>query len=318
MKNSFSRSLLGLADRRGFTLVELLVVIAIIGIIVSLTIPAINAARDRARQAACLSNCKQCCTAVLLYVTQNERFPGWRNQFNDITKASESNKGVEGSWIAAILPNLGEGALEKKWSSGVQDVAYLPYMICPADTRPNKSEPFLSYVANCGYAGVSQSTKTPRDYGVFLDRVAFPKKMMAQTLDFISSNDGVSSTIMTSENNQAFKWGEDPNINWQGFVYLDTNPNKDGTVQAVNWDNRGVMGPTDYNSLSPTAPQAYARPSSYHPGGVNTAWCDSRVSKLSDDIDYTIYKLIMSPNDRGAGVDNAASLAILNELINVQ
>ena len=46
-------------SKRGFTLVELLVVIAIIGILIGLLLPAIHAAREAGRKAACMNKVKQ-------------------------------------------------------------------------------------------------------------------------------------------------------------------------------------------------------------------------------------------------------------------
>jgi len=62
--------------QRGFTLIELLVVIAIIAILAAILFPVFARAREKARQASCLSNIKQLALGMLMYADDwDETFP---------------------------------------------------------------------------------------------------------------------------------------------------------------------------------------------------------------------------------------------------
>ena len=60
--------------KSSFTLIELLVVIAIIAILAAMLLPALQAARERARASNCTSNLKQLGNAIIMYGNDND---GW-------------------------------------------------------------------------------------------------------------------------------------------------------------------------------------------------------------------------------------------------
>ncbi|MBC7808235.1 MAG: DUF1559 domain-containing protein [Akkermansiaceae bacterium] len=70
-------------QRKAFTLIELLVVIAIIAILAAILFPVFAQAREKARQASCLSNGKQLGLALMMYTQDyDEKYPaalsiGW-------------------------------------------------------------------------------------------------------------------------------------------------------------------------------------------------------------------------------------------------
>ncbi|MEP6754845.1 MAG: DUF1559 domain-containing protein [Chthonomonadales bacterium] len=120
--------------RSGFTLIELLVVIAIIAILAAILFPVFAQAREKARQATCISNLRQMGMATRMYVQDyDERFPQTKQ-----TSADPANDDADGSLedpdygsiFVMILPySRGGGGTE-------DDLAKQGMYSCPSDSAP--------------------------------------------------------------------------------------------------------------------------------------------------------------------------------------
>jgi prepilin-type N-terminal cleavage/methylation domain-containing protein len=85
--------------RRGASLIELLVVLAIISVLIGLMIPAIHAARTRARASVCQNHIRQLSLATANFAELQKKIP------------DPALPGKIGGWAIEILPYMEQNAL---------------------------------------------------------------------------------------------------------------------------------------------------------------------------------------------------------------
>lgn len=236
--------------RPGFTLIELLVVIAIIGILISLLLPAVQAAREAARRIQCLNNLKQLGLALHHYENTNRCFPPAYTQGSGrqtgvaygINYPDDGWNGLNGwGWGALILPYMELGNLYKSlridlpcWATenATAVATKVPLFICPSATGGSDGFALQQYTA-----GTSDDPQNPVPF--------------SPTIFFANSH-------YVANAGQNGPWNRSP-----AYSYDLTAPEPVTVGSQIDWDI--INGPFYRNSHtrpSPTSQTAYRKPSS--------------------------------------------------------
>jgi prepilin-type N-terminal cleavage/methylation domain-containing protein len=348
-----------------FTLVELLVVISIISLLAGLLLPAVNAAREAARRTTCINNESQLAVAFLGYDSARGHIPPIRAKVGEKSVEDENHNTVRrdifANWVVHIMPYI---EMNTAWNRVQQenyedfDSLIIPTLQCRSGVNGSYNpvgKTTLFYVINGGYQnsigswddhmvpGGTWSLYEParKEDATSFDLASFdnitdvgggwtasPTRIKTTvSVDYVSSNDGSSMTMVLSENLNTMPWYrnlEDRHGFYIGhgegdvaFCYPGNNtvtthvtPTEPVTGSLTTLGMETDASWHGYDSFHPAVVlwinddrdfkkiqgiYEHARPSSWHPGVVNCAFADRSVRSINDQINKEIFVRLCQP-----------------------
>lgn len=234
-------------------MIEVVVVIAVITVLASLMLPALGAARARARRVQCTSRLRQIGLAMTHYHDSHHYFPPGGIQWRP-WRSTRGEKQI--AWSAFLLPYLEQQELynainfDLAFDSPANRTAagyVVDVYICPSSRRGSRT---VDGLGACDYGGI------------FGERITGPNNPPKGTMLYdkpISRamiRDGLSNTMIVSEDT---RWGEGQWINARNLFDV---------AYAIN-----------------TAPPFENDIRSDHPHGANALFADGSVRFLNEKLD---------------------------------
>jgi len=225
--------------------IDVLVLLFLGLVTAAVLLPGCGGEREASRRAQCSNNQKQLCLGLQWFENAHKHFPGYKQEL----------AGRDVGWPVILLPHLDRPDLWNTWKEGKPKKTLLRLMFCRSDWPPTA----LGLGPEDGPCSYTVNTKVCMD-GKGL------------SLDYVSSHDGIATTLLTGENlriDKAHEW-------WH------TDPARVGFT----------VGPMADNIRS------------NHGGGAVVSWCDGHVSFLRDDIGDDLYSALVTA-DGGEKVDES-------------
>jgi prepilin-type N-terminal cleavage/methylation domain-containing protein len=283
------------SSSRAFTLVELLVVITIIGILVALLMPAVQSAREAARQGQCKNNLRQIGLACTQHVAKQGHFPssGWGYLWTgDPDMGFGSHQ--PGGWIYNILPYLEQGVIHdigaglpitspytsspKYKALAQQESAVIAGLICPSRRKA------------IGYPAVEAGTNSaqPATY----NKTDYAANAGSNQLSWCA---GPATTCLTSY----------PNCSWCNSSMPSTS-----SFTGVSGERSEVKAAQIFDGLSNTifAGEKYLCPDCYYTGSDG-----SDNDTALEGFDWDVNRWVTYVDPSSGNVTNASSFAPMQD-----
>jgi prepilin-type N-terminal cleavage/methylation domain-containing protein len=296
-------------SKKAFTLVELLVVIAIIGILVSLLLPAVQAARESGRRTQCANHLKQLALACQNHhdaykVLPSAGGPDWNAHMTYQNGAPAIAPEQHGGWGFQILPFMEQQAV---WEGGgkttdidrsVFAIGFpIPTLFCPSrrpPEAPSGGDWYSKFPSPNPHAGVS-SPHAKNDYaaGSIDSATGFAQGIgpivrtwssdtqRTPAIGLAQVTDGLSNTLILGE--KAFNrvglgaWLPNDNEGYTAGWNHDTSRHtQTAPIADYSDSNTGNLRGDNFGSS--------------HPGIVQIALCDGSVRPVTLNVDLTTWQ----------------------------